>query len=72
MSPEGWRTSRHCIDTACAEIASWRTARACDGGTCVEAGAGPGVIGVRDTTDRDGTRLEFPASAWIAFMNRMK
>jgi hypothetical protein len=36
-------------------------------GNCVEVGHVGAVIAVRDTTDRDGGTLGFPASAWAAF-----
>jgi Domain of unknown function (DUF397) len=36
-------------------------------GNCLEAGNVPGAVLVRDTTDRDGTVLAYPAAAWQAF-----
>ncbi len=36
-------------------------------GSCVETATGKDVILVRDTTDRDGGTLNFPAKAWQAF-----
>lgn len=34
------------------------------GANCVEAGNAPGLVLVRDTTDRDGGTLAFTADAW--------
>ena len=39
---------------------------------CVEVGSGPGVIGVRDTKDRNGPVLTFAAAAWRDFSARIK
>jgi hypothetical protein len=40
-------------------------------GNCVEVGsADDAVIAVRDTTDREGGALVFPAAAWAAFTAR--
>jgi hypothetical protein len=50
----------------------WRKSTYSDGngGACVEVASADGVM-VRDTTDRDGMTLEFPASAWTAFITRL-
>jgi len=57
----------------CVELGSWRKASfSLPGGECVEAGHTDNVIGVRDTTDRDGVTLEFPAAAWEAFTRKLK
>ncbi len=42
-----------------------------NGGSCVEVASGDGVL-VRDTTDRDGVTLEFPAGTWAAFVTRLR
>ncbi len=42
------------------------------GAACVETASGPGVILVRDTTDRDGGTLNFPAEAWAAFVGSLR
>ena len=42
-----------------------------NGGQCVEVASGDGTM-VRDTTDRDGATLEFPAGAWAAFVTRLR
>ncbi|TDD42124.1 DUF397 domain-containing protein [Saccharopolyspora elongata] len=36
---------------------------------CVEVGTAPNVNGVRDTKDRDGAVLTFPAPRWSAFID---
>lgn len=53
--------------------AAWRksTYSGSDGGSCVEVGQ-DGLILVRDTTDRDGGTLAFPARAWAAFAASLK
>ena len=38
-----------------------------NGGDCVEAASMPGVVLVRDTTNRAGTVLAIPAAAWERF-----
>ena len=38
-----------------------------NGGDCVEVASANGVA-VRDTTNRDGMTLEFPAGAWALFV----
>jgi hypothetical protein len=42
------------------------------GANCVEAGNAPDLVLVRDTTDRDGGTLAFPADAWRAFTEYVK
>jgi hypothetical protein len=37
------------------------------GANCVETGNAPGVVLVRDTTNRDGGMLAFTAEAWAKF-----
>lgn len=41
-------------------------------GSCVEVGGSPGVIGVRDTKDRDGGMLAFDLRSWTAFLGAVK
>jgi hypothetical protein len=47
----------------------WRksTRSSGNGGACVEVGHVPGVVLVRDTTDRDGGTLEFNPEVWRKF-----
>jgi hypothetical protein len=70
----GWRKPRRSFSNGnCAEVGrEWRTAEASmANGQCVEAGQGEAVVLVRDTKDRDGLVLAFPAKAWRAFTERM-
>jgi len=55
-------------------MGNWRksTYSTGSGGSCVELANGAGVVLVRDTTDRDGGTLAFPASAWSAFMRSVR
>lgn len=65
-----WRKSTYSNNGGeCVEVATWRTASySGNGGNCVEAGvAEVGWVLVRDTTDRAGGTLSFPASTWQAF-----
>jgi hypothetical protein len=52
----------------------WRTASYSgnNGGNCVEVGGAAGDIAVRDTKDRAGTLLAFPAGAWATFTASLK
>ena len=51
----------------------WRKSTYSDGngGNCVEV-ASADVIEVRDTTDREGTTLEFTAGAWAQFVTVLR
>jgi hypothetical protein len=65
-----WRTSTYSGSQGgnCVQAGSWRKSRHSAVGNCVEAGAGPGVVGVRDTKDKGrGPVLEFSPVAWQAF-----
>ena len=69
----GWVKSSRCGDSAaCAEVASWRKSSASGPSNCVEAGHGPGIVGVRDSADLSGPVLEFSPAAWTAFAERLK
>lgn len=62
---------------ACVETASFRKSTFCAGASamheCVEAGHGPGVVGVRDSQlGAASLVLEFPAGAWAAFTAGLK
>ncbi|MGI8307619.1 DUF397 domain-containing protein [Saccharopolyspora hattusasensis] len=39
---------------------------------CVEVAMVPGVVGVRDTKDRDGGMLVFGSAAWSGFLTHIK
>ena len=41
-------------------------------GNCAEVGNAPAGVLVRDTKDRDGTVLAYPATTWRAFLADMK
>jgi hypothetical protein len=51
----------------------WRKSTYSDGngGSCVEVACADDVM-VRDTTDRDGVTLQFPAGAWTAYIARLR
>jgi hypothetical protein len=53
---------------------SWRKSSysSGNGGQCVETGNAPGMVLVRDTTDRDGGTLAFTADAWRAFTGSLR
>ena len=80
MSSIRWRKSSHCTPSLdcdagnCVEAASWRkSTRSGHNGNCVEAGHGPGVVGVRDSQLKGGSPvLEFTPAAWTAFTARLK
>jgi Domain of unknown function (DUF397) len=42
-----------------------------NGGDCVEVASADGVA-VRDTTNRDGATLEFPAATWTVFVTGLR
>ncbi|MEH1098979.1 DUF397 domain-containing protein [Micromonospora sp. CPCC 205561] len=49
--------------------AQWRTStRSVGNGNCVEVAVGPDRVAVRDSKDRQGPVLAFPAPAWRAFV----
>ncbi|WP_177226707.1 DUF397 domain-containing protein [Saccharopolyspora shandongensis] len=49
-------------------LAGWRkSSRSDEKRDCVEVGFAPGIVGVRDTKDREGGTLAFNRSAWRAF-----
>nr|WP_083683379.1 MULTISPECIES: DUF397 domain-containing protein [Actinoalloteichus] len=51
----------------------WRKATASGGqGGCVEIGAAPGLVGIRDTKNRDGGTLVVGRTAFNAFLGRVK
>jgi hypothetical protein len=55
--------------------ASWRKSRrsGASGGDCVEVADNmPGVVAVRDSKDRDGAVLRFPAAEWRVFINSVR
>jgi hypothetical protein len=75
ISRAPWRKSSYSGNgNDCVEVAAWRKASySGNGGNCVEAGvAEVGRVLVRDTTDRAGGTLSFPATAWRVFASDLK
>ena len=75
ISRAPWRKSSYSGNgNNCVEVAAWRKASySGNGGNCVEAGvAESGWVLVRDTTNREGGTLSFPAAAWRAFAAGLK
>jgi hypothetical protein len=64
-----WRTSSHSANGGgCVEV-GWRTSSHSAGeGGCVEVARTPATVRVRDSKDRTGPVLSFPATAWRAFL----
>ncbi|PTA48181.1 DUF397 domain-containing protein [Micromonospora sp. RP3T] len=55
--------------------ATWRTSTRSsgNGGDCVEVADNlPGVVGVRDSKDRQGPALTFTPASWAAFVAHTK
>ncbi|MEV0052813.1 DUF397 domain-containing protein [Saccharopolyspora shandongensis] len=51
----------------------WRkSSRSNETHNCVEVGFAPGLVGVRDTKDRDGGTLAFSWSAWRDFGAKLR
>src|SRR5262249_34218222 len=52
----------------------WRTSSYStgNGGDCVEVGAGPQLVAVRDSKDRNGPALVFSKDEWAAFLGCVK
>jgi hypothetical protein len=55
-------------------MGEWRKSSYSDanGGNCVETASNSRVVLVRDTTDRDGTMLSVPATAWGTFLAALR
>ena len=54
-------------------MTGWRTSSySAPNGACVEAGHGPGAVGVRDSADPGSPVLEFAPAAWAAFTAALK
>lgn len=69
-----WFTSSYSNSQgACVETASWRKSLRSGPSNCVQAGYGPGVVGVRDSQLGGASLvLEFSTAAWAAFTARLK
>jgi hypothetical protein len=51
----------------------WRKASASAGdGACVEVASAGGLVVVRDSRDRGGRRLHYPAQSWREFTARVR
>jgi uncharacterized protein DUF397 len=62
-----FNASKHSIE------ASWRKSRRSASNThCVEVTVATGVVGVRDTKDRDGGTLVFTPAQWTSFTASLK
>lgn len=69
----GWRKSAYSALGECVEVGSYRKSTRSAAGNCVEVGAGDARVGVRDTKDpHRAITLEFPASAWGAFLGTLR
>lgn len=55
------------------KITAWRKSSYSTGPeqTCVEVGLAPGLVGVRDTKNRDLGNLEVSRTAWNAFVRHV-
>ncbi|ASO18324.1 hypothetical protein FHR81_002727 [Actinoalloteichus hoggarensis] len=52
---------------------AWRTSsRSQNTGTCVEIGRAPGLVGIRDTKNRDGGTLHVDTNTFNAFVTAVK
>jgi hypothetical protein len=71
-----WRTSSYSgSDGNCVEVGTlpWRkSSYSGSQGNCVEVGTASTAVVVRDTKNRDGVRLTFPAAAWHSFATSFK
>ncbi|MEV0703931.1 DUF397 domain-containing protein [Saccharopolyspora sp. NPDC050389] len=54
-------------------LTGWRkSSRSNERRDCVEVGFAPGLVGVRDTKDRDGGTLAFTRAAWRNFSAKLR
>jgi hypothetical protein len=55
------------------QVVNWRKSSAsANGEACVEVGNSADTIAIRDTTDRGGSTLSVPATAWTAFLATLR
>jgi len=71
-----WRKSSYSNNGGqnCVEVGAWRKSSYSGNGgqNCVEAGNTSGLVLVRDTKNRDGGTLAFPAGSWARFTASLK
>jgi hypothetical protein len=61
------------MDPSVGSVAGWRKSRhSMTNGNCVEIAADTDAVFVRDTTDRAGAMMRYPAKAWRAFLAAAK
>jgi Domain of unknown function (DUF397) len=54
------------------QVTNWRKSSAsANGEQCVEVGSASGTVTIRDTQNRAGETLRFPASAWSRFIGSL-
>ncbi|QUH05152.1 DUF397 domain-containing protein [Saccharopolyspora erythraea] len=55
------------------DLANWRkSSYSGSQSACVEVGSAPGLVGVRDTKDRDGGTLVFQRRKWASFVAALR
>jgi len=50
----------------------WRRSSRCANQACIEIALTTTIVSVRDSDDPAGTRLDFPAPAWRAFLDGIR
>ncbi|GAA1988982.1 DUF397 domain-containing protein [Amycolatopsis minnesotensis] len=67
-----WRKSSYSTTNGdCIEV-GWRTSSYSTGGSdCVEVGRGQRAVLVRDTKNRSGGTLDFPAAQWRSLLTHL-
>ncbi|MFE0025886.1 DUF397 domain-containing protein [Amycolatopsis sp. NPDC059021] len=68
-----WFKSSHSgSQTNCVEVGWAKSSHSGTQTECVEVAVSPGIVGVRDTKDRQGGTLTVPAAAWSAFLKAQR
>ena len=73
-----WRKSgrstatSNCVEVAFVDVTWHKSSRSTDKANCVEVAFSGPVVGVRDTKDRDGAVLAFPAKRWSDFVGKLR